>query len=138
MSKPPHLANRGNKDAGSPAAAGDAASPKKIRIPTMLWGATLVTAGLIFLLDQIGIFDRRLVYEWWPVVLIAFGIYSRGHFFTAIGTWLLIAKLELFGLTYSTAWPVILVMVGAGIIVDSFRRDGGSRCGAFSPGGDDR
>lgn len=103
------------------------------RVSTIIWGIVLVALGGTFLLDQLGIIDRGFLYDWWPVALIAVGIFSRGHFLTAVGTFILIGKTELWGLTYSTAWPVILVIIGAGIIIDSFLGD--HRCGTFGSGG---
>lgn len=105
---------------------------------TIVWGASLVFVGLVFLLDRLEIIDRDLMHDWWPVALLLLGIFSRGHVLTAIGAWLLIGKLEIFGLTYSTSWPVILMIIGAGIVTDAFRTDDKRRCGTFESRGDGR
>lgn len=105
------------------------------RVATVIWGLILVALGGIFLLDQFRIIDRSFLYDWWPVALIAVGVFSRGHLLTAIGTFVLIGKTEPWGLTYSSAWPVILVIIGAGIIVDSFSKADRRRCGTIGSRG---
>jgi len=44
----------------------------------------------------------------------------------AVGSWLQAVTLHLYGLTYRSSWPLILVILGAGMIgthvIESFRR----------------
>ena len=37
-----------------------------------------------------------------------------------LGVWLQIARLKLFGLTFRTSWPLLLIALGAGIILRAF------------------
>ncbi len=123
-----HPANRTDNDQG----------PRR-NLSTILWGATLVILGTLFLLDQILTVNWDIFQDWWPVALIVAGLFSRGHVLTAVGAWLLIAKLELFGFTYSSAWPVILMIIGAGMLVDAITGGGKRRlCAPSGQRGDSR
>lgn len=85
---------------------------------SIFWGITLIVLGLLFTVDKLDLFETMdLLRDWWPVLLIAFGIASGAYVVAGVGVWLLIGGLGLYGLTYSTSWPVILIIAGAGIIV---------------------
>ena len=86
-------------------------------------GLTLFLVGALYALD---ISALRLG----PVALIGFGIlveadavrrgrFGCGLFMIGIGTWLLAGSYHLFGLTYETAFPLGIVVIGFGLLVDS-------------------
>ena len=90
----------------------------RARLRSVVWGIALVALGTIFLLDKLDLFESiDLLQDWWPLLLIAFGLYRGAHFLTGVGVWLLIGELELFGLSYSTSWPVILIVIGAAAVI---------------------
>lgn len=113
-------------------------APRRVNGSTIAWGAALLTVGLVMLLDQMNLLDRSFLHDWWPVALIVVGVLTRGWFFAAIGTWFLISKLELFGLTWGTSWPLILMVIGAGIIIDAIIGRSRRRCATHPSVGDHR
>jgi hypothetical protein len=58
-------------------------------------------------------------------VIVTFGVtrlFDRASFWSGMwlvtaGAWLQIARLKIFGLTYGTSWPLLLIALGAGMIV---------------------
>ena len=110
--RPPHLAAE-NRALREP-------HRDETSLRSIFWGVTLIALGLFFTVDQLDIFETTdLLREWWPLLLIAFGIYNRGFVVTGIGIWLLISGHGWFGLTYSTSWPVILIVAGLGIVLQA-------------------
>ena len=107
---------------------------------TLFWGLTLIGVGSIFLVDRLGLADlRHLIRTWWPLWVILMGVSkllsgnrrglryrSRGRswpwsalWVLAIGVWLQIVTLRLFGLTYGSSWPLLLIALGAVIVLRS-------------------
>ncbi len=50
---------------------------------TLVWGTILVLIGVLFLLDNLGIFSfRAMAEDFWPLILVALGLYLiLDHFF---------------------------------------------------------
>jgi hypothetical protein len=103
------------------------------RSGSVVGGTILIAVGTIFLLDKFLVAE---IWQYWPLILIAIGVANlfdgekRGWGFTliAVGTWLLIATLRLFGLNYGNSWPILLILIGTAIILDgAFGGSGGSR-----------
>ncbi len=96
------------------------------RTGSLVGGLILIALGIGFLLDQLDIAEfSGIVRRYWPMILVLIGLpklFRResvwsGLWLIAIGTWLQIADLHLFGLTYRTSWPLLLIALGAGIIL---------------------
>jgi Domain of unknown function (DUF5668) len=100
-------------------------STRKFDTGALFTGIVLIAFGLLFLLDRAGIADfSDIMREWWPMFLVVIGvtkIASRrlwgGLWLIAIGAWLQVVHLGLFGLTFGTSWPLLLIVLGAGMIV---------------------
>ena len=99
---------------------------RKIDAAALAGGISLIVLGVLFLLDRLRVADFGDVFRYyWPMVFVLIGIpklFRRrtvwsGLWFITLGTWLQIARLKLFGLTYGTAWPLLLIAFGAGIII---------------------
>lgn len=87
-------------------------------------GALLILGGVIFLLDAADVIPaRNILSNWWPLVLIALGLWSMfsrpgsltgGGILTAIGAALLLATL---GIIDIALWQLIipLILIGAGL-----------------------
>jgi hypothetical protein len=43
-----------------------------------------------------------------------------GLWLVAVGFWMQISHLRLFGLTWGTSWPLLLIALGGGMILRSF------------------
>jgi cell wall-active antibiotic response 4TMS protein YvqF len=46
---------------------------------------------------------------------------GSGLWLVAIGSWMLVSELHLFGLTYHTSWPLLIVVLGVSIIIRGWR-----------------
>jgi predicted membrane protein len=88
-------------------------------------GALLILFGVLFTLDNMGVLDAGDVLTWWPVILIALGLFKVvrpahegerkvGYVLLAIGAFL---QLQLLGLTrMRSAWPFLLVVIGGFLV----------------------
>ena len=102
------------------------AESQRSRAGTLVVGIVLVGLGLLFLADTIGMADFSDVIErYWPMTLVLIGVpklisrdtIGSGLWLIAIGVWLQITHLGLFGLGWATSWPVLLILIGAGMIL---------------------
>jgi hypothetical protein len=102
---------------------------KRIDAGALTGGIVLITLGVLFLLSKLAIADfGDLIGSYWPVIIIIVGatkLFSRetiwgGLWMMAVGGWLQIAHLRLFGLTYRSSWPLLLIVLGAGMVLRTF------------------
>jgi hypothetical protein len=93
---------------------------------SLVSGIVLIVIGVLFLIDRFsGIEFGDVIRTWWPLTLVAVGV-SRlftgrdtiwnGLWLVAVGCWLQIVQLHLFGATYRNSWPLLLIALGAGMI----------------------
>ncbi|HEV8658093.1 MAG TPA: DUF5668 domain-containing protein [Thermoanaerobaculia bacterium] len=109
---------------------------KPIDAGTLAAGLGLVALGLLFLFDRFRIADAHyLLRHYWPLIIVFFGVVRLlrrqvwgGLWLITIGVWMQIATLHLFGMTFSSSWPLLLIALGAGIIArtltENVRRHG--------------
>jgi len=101
----------------------------------IFWGLFLLAAGTILLLSQLHVLNISwTMRHYWPLIVILVGashIFRRktiwsGLWIVALGAWLQMVTLHIYGFTYASSWPLLLVILGGGIIVrtivDSARR----------------
>src|ERR1044071_8065478 len=80
-----------------------------------------LTVGLVLL--EIG-----MLWRYWPLILIALGIVNAyeafrrrqgdgSYFLLGVGIWMLAGSFNLFGLTYSSAFPLGVIVVGLGAVI---------------------
>lgn len=90
-------------------------------------GFFLIAIGIALLLDKFDIFTIGSVWNYWPVIIIAIGFghlldaqfgweYRKACWWLFMGSWLLISELHLFGLSFHTSWPILLIGVGIGML----------------------
>jgi hypothetical protein len=94
-------------------------------------GIAIILLGVAMLADRYDGWGLRLSVSWWPVLLLLLGgakmidpgssegcRRSRrgGAWLLAVGVWGLISEAGLFGLDYSTSWPLLVIASGAGIV----------------------
>jgi len=91
---------------------------------SLLNGVMLIAIGLLFLLDRLRIEDfGDVLRNYWPFIIILFGVSHlmrreslwSGAWLIAIGVWLQLVHLHIFGLTFANSWPLVLIASGAGI-----------------------
>lgn len=106
-------------------------------------GLTVLTVGVLFFLDSLGVLDAgHAIDRWWPVAIIGFGIAELAGgaraavgpvVVTGIGVLLLLATTDVVqGDVWSYVWPAAVIGVGAMILL----RRTGVRAGAHA-GSDD-
>lgn len=119
------------------------------RVSAAIFGVILIGLGTIFLLDNLGYVDSFRVWEYWPVVLIGFGLASlfaprdagdpaAGAVMTAVGTFFLLRKLDVIDWRFRDVWPMFLVLAGVALIARALterRAPSPDEAGSLSNGG---
>ncbi|HEY3216009.1 MAG TPA: DUF5668 domain-containing protein [Candidatus Eisenbacteria bacterium] len=88
----------------------------------------LIVAGTVFLLDQLGIIAIEPIGHWWPGILVVMGVIrivapearrqiASGVTFVLLGLWFFACTRHWHGLGYHNAWPLLLVIIGAEIVL---------------------
>ena len=98
----------------------------------LLFGVFIVVVGLFALLDNLNLFDARLVQPFWPLVFVAFGalrlvqpcdtravVLSLG--WIAVGAAMTANNLGLIQFHVRDWWPVLLIAGGVSVIWRGFR-----------------
>lgn len=102
---------------------------RKIDTGRLTGGIVMITIGVLFLLSRLDIAEfSHVVRRYWPMFIVAIGVpklFSRetvwgGLWLIAVGAWLQMCRLEILGLTYSSAWPLLLIVLGAGMVLRAF------------------
>jgi len=87
-------------------------------------GLVFVTVGAVFLLGNMGILDVDRIIRFWPVILIAAGLFkivesgedyaqSGGIFWVVVGGLFLLGNLGILRVAFRDLWPVVLIGIGA-------------------------
>ena len=95
------------------------------------FGALVVTAGILFLLNSTGVADLDWLLNWWPSLFILYGVWRliangfRRLFWPIvliiIGAFLQLGQLG-FDISWDRYWPVALIAVGILILGGGLRR----------------
>ncbi|KXK26757.1 MAG: hypothetical protein TR69_WS6001000776 [candidate division WS6 bacterium OLB20] len=93
----------------------------------LIWGGLFIFLGVVFLADNLLPGEVwGSVIRWWPVFLIAFGLWIAlvhrrslvaGVLFMFFGAALLAGNLGLFTFSLWTLWPLFLVAIGLSILL---------------------
>ena len=98
------------------------------RSPQLVFGLLVITVGILFTLDNLGIAEAERYLRYWPVALIALGLLklwqSRdgvsgtlgGLILTLAGTWLLLEETAVVRISFWELWPMLLVFFGAYLV----------------------
>lgn len=99
---------------------------RKVDNSSLIGGVLLIVLGGLLLLAQLHFLEfDDIVRRYWPMILVMIGfpmLFNRrklwsGLWLITLGFWLQISHLRLFGLSYRTSWPLLLIALGAGITV---------------------
>ena len=96
----------------------------------IVWGVILIALGIVLLLGQLGYAGLIPPVHWWPSILFIIG---AAQIFTAerpktvasgvslmlLSLWFFACTYHWYGLTYRTAWPLLLVIFGWEVIFAS-------------------
>ena len=122
------------------------AQPPAMRFGPIVGGVLLLVLGGGMLLDTTGIADIRMGRLIAPLVLISIGVTSLlnggiatdeeerqgrrrcrrndplgGLWLVGIGAWLMASQTHLFGLTFGTSWPLLVILTGVMIVIRGIR-----------------
>ena len=115
----------------------------KVNGGSLVTGTILMVLGTLFLLERFDWVDfGDVIRTWWPMTLIVIGVpklfqYTTlwsGLWLIAVGLWLQAIQLDLFGATYRNSWPLLLIVLGGGMIARALldasmgRREGRHGC----------
>lgn len=100
------------------------------RTTAAVFGVILIGLGAIFLLQNFGVVDAGRPGDWWPVILIGFGISSliapkdagdatSGAVLTALGAFFLLRNFDVVDWRLRDIWPAFLVLAGVSLIARS-------------------
>jgi hypothetical protein len=108
--------------------------------PQLILGAGIVALGLVFLLDNLGFIYIREAWDFWPALLIIFGLSKlaqprgasgriAGFIFTVVGAAWLLDNLRVLRFDLWDYWPLLLVFIGVSMVWRAWT------AGTFTPGG---
>lgn len=96
-------------------------------------GIFLILTGIILLSGHFHYWVIGSAWHLWPVILLAIGLgklldaqvsweYRKAFWTLFLGSWFLISELNIWGLSYSTSWPLLLIGVGINMMWKSINR----------------
>ena len=103
----------------------------------LFFGAIVVAVGCLLLLDNLGIVRFHDVWQYWPVLLVAWGV-SRvvdsrtpsgwiwGGMIALVGAFLLLDNLDIIVFNFAVVWPILLIAFGVSVLVRALEPK--SRC----------
>ncbi|HTP79464.1 MAG TPA: DUF5668 domain-containing protein [Bacteroidota bacterium] len=92
-----------------------------------IFGASLLAIGVLLLLDNLDFIDLGPIWMYWPLLLVISGISKmagesgirwsqNGLFSVFLGLWILACEFHIWGLRWSSAWPILLIGLGLSLI----------------------
>lgn len=101
----------------------------------LLFGLVLVTLGLLWTLENMGLDGAGDVLRWWPALLIAYGFVRvtgldgskrivSGSLIMLVGGWMLARELDIVHVSIFRLWPVFMIVLGASLVWRSMRGPG--------------
>jgi len=96
----------------------------------MIIGLVVICAGILFLLENLGVTIGVDMWDFWPVALILIGLSHiskppetrhgfSGAIFIIVGVLFLLNNLDIIVFDIGTFWPIIVILVGMAIIKDA-------------------
>lgn len=106
-------------------------SPKYRLRKNLITGLTLMFIGSIFLLDRLDILDVRQFWHLWPAFIALIGLnkmvssektsqFIHGAFQVVVAFWLYASLEHLWGWSFRTSWPLLVIGFGLSIVLSSF------------------
>jgi predicted membrane protein len=101
----------------------------------IFFGAIVVAVGFLLLLDNLGIVRFHDIWQYWPVLLVAYGVsrvvdsrslsgYVWGGMLALIGAFLLLDTLDIIVFNFNVVWPLILIAFGLSAVFRGVERKG--------------
>jgi predicted membrane protein len=100
----------------------------------LFFGAIVVAVGCLLLLDNLGIVRFHDIWQYWPVLLVAYGVsrivdsrtpsgYVWGGVMALIGAFLLLDTLDIIVFNFAVVWPLLLIAFGISVLVRALERN---------------
>jgi predicted membrane protein len=100
----------------------------------IFFGGIVVAVGFLLLLDNLGFVRFHDIWQYWPVLLVAFGVsrivdshtpsgYIWGGVVALAGAFLLLDKLDIIVFNFAVVWPVLLIAFGISVLVRALERN---------------
>jgi predicted membrane protein len=100
----------------------------------IFFGAIVVAVGVLLLLDNLGIFRFHDIWQYWPVLLIAWGVshlvdsrtpsgWIWGGMITLVGAFFLLDTLDIIVFNFALVWPVLLIAFGVSVLIGALERN---------------
>ena len=101
----------------------------------LVFGAVLVTLGILWTLDNLGLADASQFLRWWPALVIGYGLLRltgldgtrrvvSGTLFVLAGCWMLARELGYVHVSIFRLWPIFMIVIGASLVWRSMRGPG--------------
>ena len=101
--------------------------PSKNMSRQVILGVLVIGMGLLFLLDNMNIWDFHRAIQFWPMVFILVGVIklfdtnsSDGYFLGAVlilvGVLMIMGRLGLIYFSWRTLWPLMLIALGGSVL----------------------
>ncbi|MFA6457020.1 MAG: DUF5668 domain-containing protein [Bacteroidota bacterium] len=101
--------------------------------PQFILGVMIIAVGVVFMLDNLDIIYAGNILRYWPAILIAYGISkgvqsrnSSGQLFgwviAAVGTLMLLDRMDFIYFRVWDWWPVVLIIIGLNFLRGSWKR----------------
>ena len=98
-------------------------------------GLVVISIGLLYTLDNLGMLDASDILRFWPVALMAYGFVrltglgarqstAAGVIFSLIGLWLVLGNLNVVRYSLWDLWPLVLVILGVIMVTGNLRGRG--------------
>ena len=110
----------------------------------IFFGGIVVAIGVLLLLDNLRIIRFHDVWQYWPVLLVAWGVsrivdsrtpsgWILGGVVTLVGAFMLLDTLDIFVFNFAIIWPVLLIAFGVSVLVRALERQGLRAAGPQHP-----
>lgn len=111
----------------------DDPGPKGMRFTgRLVFGIILVTLGLLWTLDNLGLANAESILDWWPVLLLIYGLVRvtgldgtrrvvSGVLFMIAGGWMLARELGYVNISIFKLWPLFMIFIGGSLVWRSMR-----------------
>jgi hypothetical protein len=114
----------------------------------LIFGFVVIALGVLFTLDNLGVFEAGEILRWWPAALVVYGLTRLtgvccrqntvvGIIFSLAGALLLLHEFGLIHVDPWDFWPVLLVVVGGSMVAGAMRRARGADAPVAPGAGDD-
>lgn len=101
--------------------------------PRLILGLGILTFGILWMIDNLNVYDAEAIAQWWPAIFIAVGAVrlldpsknrAGSVIMIVIGTLLVLDVADLVDFDFDDLFPLLIVAVGGKLVWDAFDRRG--------------